>query len=225
MKRRTFGNYTSLFFLAVVLFLLSSGCATFYATCAPTACDKTACLQPPCKLPWKTGERPVDWAIPMKHTCDVPNFYKINDNLYRSGQPTECGLTQLKEMEIRTIINLKEKVFPWTKDEEVSEGLTIIRVPMNGGFIKDDEVTKKAVLKVINILKDKNKGRVLIHCQHGSDRTGLMCAMYRILEQGWTKEKAIDEMVNGGYGFHYDFFINIINYIESADIKALHFES
>ena len=29
-----------------------------------------------------------------------------------------------------------------------------------------------------------------------------MRAMYRILYQKWTKDKAIDEMLNGGYGFH-----------------------
>ena len=223
----------------MALFLLSSGCATFCATCDPTACNLTAWPQPPKRPIWKTGQRPPDWAVQMKHTCDVPNFYKINDHLYRSGQPTECGLKQLEEMKIKTIIDLREKVLPWTKDEEVLGRLTIKRVSMNAGFIKDDEVTKKAVLKVISILTDKANWPVLIHCQHGSDRTGLMCAIYRILpekykvqnkeqdkkEPQWPKNKAIDEMVNGGYGFHYDFFSNIIDYIESVDINALNLES
>ena len=41
------------------------------------------------------------------------------------------------------------------------------------------------------MLKDAENGPFLIHCQHGADRTGLMSAMYRILEQGWTPEDAL----------------------------------
>ena len=29
-----------------------------------------------------------------------------------------------------------------------------------------------------------------------------MCAMYRILREGWTVDDAIDDMKNGGYGYH-----------------------
>ena len=45
-------------------------------------------------------------------------------------------------------------------------------------------------------------GPVLVHCLHGSDRTGTIVAMYRIVEQGWTREAAIAEMTGGGYGYH-----------------------
>ena len=51
-------------------------------------------------------------------------------------------------------------------------------------------------------MDDTNAVSVLVHCQHGADRTGTMCAMYRILREGWTADDAIDEMKNGGYGYH-----------------------
>ena len=38
--------------------------------------------------------------------------------------------------------------------------------------------------------------------------------MYRILYQKWSKDKAIDEMINGGYGFHTTWYNNIIEYIQ-----------
>ncbi|MGA3085577.1 MAG: tyrosine-protein phosphatase [Thermodesulfobacteriota bacterium] len=216
MQKRTFRHYPSLYFWAVVLFLLSSGSATLYATCDPTACP-----QSPNKPTWEIGPRPDKWAIPMKHTCDVPNFYKINDNLYRSGQPTKCGFIQLYQMGIRTIINLRE--FPWDNDKEGEKvGLKIFNVRINGGLIANDAETNKAVLEVINILKDQKRWPVLIHCLHGSDRTGFICALYRILIEKWCIDDAINEMVNGGYGFHRDFFINIINSIEDEkNIKEL----
>ncbi len=60
----------------------------------------------------------------------------------------------------------------------------------------------------------------LIHCQHGADRTGLMSAMYRMLEQNWTAQEALDELVDGGYGFH-SVWKNIKRYVLSADVARL----
>jgi protein tyrosine/serine phosphatase len=59
-----------------------------------------------------------------------------------------------------------------------------------------------------------------VHCWHGSDRTGCIIALYRILNQGWSKEQAIDEMVYGGYGFK-SRYVNIIRYIKDADIEKI----
>ena len=39
----------------------------------------------------------------------------------------------------------------------------------------------------MRMLKKTENGPFLIHCQHGADRTGLMSAMYRMLEQDWTR--------------------------------------
>ena len=47
-----------------------------------------------------------------------------------------------------------------------------------------------------------------------------MCAMYRIVEQGWTKDEAIKEMVDGGYGFH-PIWSNIIKHIRDIDVKKI----
>lgn len=43
---------------------------------------------------------------------------------------------------------------------------------------------------------------VLVHCSHGADRTGLVCALYRIHFQNWEKEEALAEMLEGGFGYH-----------------------
>ncbi len=50
----------------------------------------------------------------------------------------------------------------------------------------------KIYWQVMNILqqaKQKNQ-KVLIHCYHGSDRTGASVAMYRIIFEDWTIEAA-----------------------------------
>jgi protein tyrosine/serine phosphatase len=150
----------------------------------------------------------------MKSTCHVPNFYKIDNDLYRSAQPTALGMEQLKQQAgIKTIINLR--TFHSDTDEIGSTGLLNERLHIKSWHIEDEDV-----IRVMRILANKENGPYLIHCQHGADRTGLMCAMYRILRQGWSKEEAIDEMVNGGYGFHHQ-WTNIIHYIQAADIEKL----
>jgi hypothetical protein len=47
-----------------------------------------------------------------------------------------------------------------------------------------------------------------------------MMAMYRIVEQRWTKEAALDELKRGGYGFH-SAWRNIPDYIKKADIERI----
>jgi hypothetical protein len=41
---------------------------------------------------------------------------------------------------------------------------------------------------------------VLIHCKNGWDRTGLLVGMYRVIYDGWTTDKAYEEMRR--LGFH-----------------------
>ncbi|MGP8152849.1 MAG: fused DSP-PTPase phosphatase/NAD kinase-like protein [Smithella sp.] len=201
MKKPALKNYIGLLFGAIVL--LTSGCATCKATSA-------------------IGPRPSAWAVQMKSTCDVYNFYKISGNLYRSAQPTEDGIAQLVDpkvgIKIKTIIDLRE--FHGDAIPIAASKLRIEQVPMNAGE-EDLKVIDKDVIKVMKILSNLKNGPFLIHCLHGSDRTGLMCAMYRIIYQKWTKDKAIDEMVNGGYGFHSTWYSNIIEYIQKADIDKL----
>lgn len=34
------------------------------------------------------------------------------------------------------------------------------------------------------------------------DHLGMMVALYRMVYQNWEREKALNEMLNGGYGYH-----------------------
>jgi len=54
----------------------------------------------------------------------------------------------------------------------------------------------------------------------GPIRTGTMCALYRIAVQGWTKKKAIQEMTDGGYGFH-EIYANLPEWIRRLDIESI----
>jgi hypothetical protein len=79
---------------------------------------------------------------------------------------------------------------------------------------------RKEVIRFLQIVTDPGRTPVLVHCQHGADRTGTMCALYRIVVQGWTKEEAIQEMKEGGFGFH-GVWINLSNWINELDMASI----
>jgi protein tyrosine/serine phosphatase len=78
----------------------------------------------------------------------------------------------------------------------------------------------KDIVKFLRIATTPELQPVLVHCQHGSDRTGTMVALYRIAVQGWTKEAALDEMTQGGYGFH-PLWKNLRRYVMRLDVDSL----
>jgi hypothetical protein len=50
--------------------------------------------------------RPSNWAQPVK-LDGAPNLHKVTDKLYRSAQPSAEGMKNLKNLGIKTIINLR----------------------------------------------------------------------------------------------------------------------
>ena len=76
------------------------------------------------------------------------------------------------------------------------------------------------IVRFLRIVTDKNRQPVFVHCLHGADRTGTMCAAYRVVVDGWTKQQAIDEMTKGGYGFH-PVWTNLPKLIENLDVEKI----
>jgi protein tyrosine/serine phosphatase len=166
-----------------------------------------------CSAGEEASLRPAGWATKVE-ISGVQNLYKITDNLYRSQQPSENGIKTLKRrLGIKTIINLR--AFHSDKRKGRGQGLLTEELSVKTWHIEDEDV-----VKVLSLLRKQGNGPFLIHCQHGADRTGLMSAMYRIVEQGWTKEDAVSEMVNGGYGFH-AIWTNIITYAKQVDVNKI----
>jgi protein tyrosine/serine phosphatase len=155
---------------------------------------------------------PFEWATPIQ-LPGVPNLHRIDDNLYRSAQPTKQGMKNLKKLGVRTIINLR--AFHSDTAKVRGTGLLDEELSVKTWHIEDEDV-----IRVLRIIRKKENGPFLIHCKYGADRTGVMSLMYRIVEQGWSQDDAIEEMVNGGYGFHAK-WSNIIRYVKNVDIEKI----
>jgi protein tyrosine phosphatase (PTP) superfamily phosphohydrolase (DUF442 family) len=159
-----------------------------------------------------TVVRPANWAQKIE-VAGVKNCHQVTTNLYRGAQPTTEGMTQLKALGIRTVINLR--AFHSDKDEVAGTGLKSVRFETKPWHAEEEDVV--GFLKVVT---DTNNVPVFVHCQRGADRTGLMCAMYRIVVCGWTKSEAIDEMKNGGFDFN-PAWRDLVSFIEKADIADI----
>ena len=155
-------------------------------------------------------QRPDTWATPLQSER-LRNFYKIDDKVYRSAQPDKKGFKELAARGIRNVLSLRD----YHSDEDGEGlGLNLYRIKMEAGDIETQKV-----VEALRIIRNSD-GPVLIHCWHGSDRTGLVSAMYRIVFLGWSKEDAIDELTRGGYGYH-SLYKNIPEFIRQADREAI----
>lgn len=163
-----------------------------------------------------TQARPPEWAQPLT-VAGVPNLHRVTDSLYRSAQPNAEGMRNLQELGVRTIINLR--AFHSDRDEIAGTGLLAEELSVKTWHIEDEDV-----LRVLRIVRDPAGSPYLIHCLHGADRTGAMVAMVRMVWQGWPREKAIDELVNGGYGFH-SIWTNILTYLREVDVERMRAEA
>jgi protein tyrosine/serine phosphatase len=162
--------------------------------------------------PAQAGTRPDHWAEPIMLE-GVPNLHRISPMLFRSEQPTALGMKNLEKLGIRTVVNLRY----FNNDDKEVRGTTLRTERTK---ILTWRIGDKHVIEVMRMLKQSENGPFLIHCQHGADRTGLMSAMYRVLEQGWTPSDALAELTEGGYGYH-SMWKNIRRYLESVDVEKL----
>lgn len=52
----------------------------------------------------------------------------------------------------------------------------------------------------------------------------MMVALYRMVYQNWEREEALNEMLNGGYGYH-SMWKDIVDFIKTVDIEQLRKDS
>ena len=156
--------------------------------------------------------RPAHWAKPIQ-IKGAPNLHKVSDTLYRSAQPSAEGIRNLKAMGIETVVDLRS--FHSDRDEIEDTGLAYEQIYMKAWHPEEEDA-----VRFLQIVTNPKRSPVIVHCQHGADRTGTMCVLYRVAVQGWGKEEALKEMTDGGFGFH-GIWENLIQWINGLDIDRI----
>ncbi|PRA26921.1 dual specificity protein phosphatase family protein [Pseudomonas poae] len=154
--------------------------------------------------------RSPEWAQPVGNQF---NLHQMTPTLYRSALPDSDAVPTLEKLKIGTVINfLPESDANWLKSSDIRQ----VQLSYRTNHVDDSDVL--AALRAIQ--QAEANGPVLMHCKHGSDRTGLMAAMYRVVIQGWSKEDALNEMTLGGFGTS-NGFKDGVRYMMKADIDKL----
>lgn len=163
------------------------------------------------RFPGGPRVRPARWAQPVIGT-GLENLHRVDDSLYRSGHPEASDLPTLRALGIRSIASLREY---HDDDPAFAEaGIHLARYKLATGSVQDH------LAEVLRGIRDLPKP-LLVHCWHGSDRTGFLVAGYRIAFQEWTSRDAAEEFALGDYGYHAKTFPHIVKHLLGLDEAAL----
>ncbi len=138
------------------------------------------------RAPFPEFGKKIAWIIGLPE--QAYNFdVVVPGKLYRSGRPDERFIQYIHEKYgIENLISLtgKEKAH-----ETASKlGIHVVAYDWSTHHLPDSE----DISSVIDFIHRTN--HTLIHCAGGSDRTGYTVAFYRVRQQNWKPEKAIEEM-------------------------------
>jgi len=143
------------------------------------------------------------WAVlaqrahegPNSHA--IPRFDQVAEGFYRGGQPRRQGYEYLKQLGVKTVINLRAE--NQEAEEVKSLGLHYVHIPMS----PRERVPESKIQMFFQVLRDRDNYPVFVHCEHGADRTGFMVGLYRIAFQDWSADRAYEEARAHGMSWWY----------------------
>lgn len=141
--------------------------------------------------------RESDLANSGRHIDDklVPDFGEVTPALYRGAQPKELGFEALAKLGIQIVVDLRGD--RKSEREEVTRlGMQYVPMHWECSFPKDS-----IFAAFITLIRTNPRKKIFVHCRVGDDRTGMMVAAYRMAEQGWSAERAENEMIDFGFNF------------------------
>src|SRR5262245_15869870 len=122
---------------------------------------------------------------------ELPNFYRVNEHLFRGGQPGPGGIKRLSDLGVKAIINLRgeDDVSRAEEKEAARANIRYFSVPMAG----IGRPTNAELGLGMAIIAAPENCPVFVHCRRGSDRTGTVVACYRISHDRWDGQRATAE--------------------------------
>lgn len=152
-------------------------------------------------------------AEPVEIVPGIENGYRVSKDVYRSGQPDETGFRLLQSIGVKSVLNLRE----YHRDVKKAVGtqLQLMHYPVAAGAVTPEDLEK-----ILHMLRRAPKP-VLVHCWHGSDRTGIVIAAYRIVEQNVSVEEAEVEFTDEKFGHHEFWYGNLRRLLRETDWAAL----
>jgi len=159
-------------------------------------CLLTALAAVPATMPGSAA----DAALASISRIRIDNFGRVNPNYYRGEQPEGRDYADLAALGIRTVIDLQADGENVDEPQHVeAAGMKFFRIPMTTRV----PPTSEQLAQFRQLVNDPALQPVYVHCAGGRHRTGVMTAVYRMEQDGWTAERAFREMKQYKFGFDF----------------------
>ncbi|HLG13089.1 MAG TPA: dual specificity protein phosphatase family protein [Blastocatellia bacterium] len=127
---------------------------------------------------------------PDKPAIQIQNFGCVNEKLYRGAQPKATDYASLAALGIKTVIDLQREGEADEQQLVEDAGMKFFRI----GMSDRSRPAPGQADEFFSIISDPANQPVFVHCHGGRHRTGVLIALYRITREGWTAERAYEEM-------------------------------
>ena len=108
----------------------------------------------------------LSWAVLAQTAHEVPNsqaiprFDQVAEGFYRGGQPRRQGYEYLKQLGVKTVINLRAE--NQEAEKVKSLGLHYVHIPMSPW----ERVPESKIQMFFQVLRDRDNYPVFVHCEH-----------------------------------------------------------
>lgn len=127
----------------------------------------------------------------------IKNFRQVKPWLYRGGHLSQEGASYLASLGVKTVLCLRWSPQAIRDEHRIVEsmGMSFRSIPLHYfRFPNEAEIST-----FLSILDEQAGHPVYVHCKHGSDRTGLLLAVYRMARESWPADRAYEEMRSCGF--------------------------
>ena len=133
-------------------------------------------------------------AIEESLKDDVPRVLCLNKNFATAGQPKAEAFARLARQGFRAVLNLRTAGEGAEAERELVEkaGMRYLNIPVVSANPNPEQVPE-----FIKAVKEPSNQPMLIHCG-SAQRVGAFWMIYRVIEQGWPEEKALEEATKIG---------------------------
>lgn len=122
---------------------------------------------------------------------DVPRILCVDERYATAAQPKDSAFAKLAENGYRSVLSLRtaSEGADISHEKELVEksGMRFINIPVVSSAPKPEQVAE-----FISAVKEKSNQPMLIHCA-SANRVGAFWMIYRVIDQGWSEEKALEE--------------------------------
>jgi protein tyrosine phosphatase (PTP) superfamily phosphohydrolase (DUF442 family) len=127
---------------------------------------------------------------------DVPRVLCLDSSFATGGQPSEQAFAKVAASGFHSVLSLRppSEGIDLTKERSLVEktGLRYYNIPVVSSAPRAEQADE-----FIRLVKEKSNHPMLINCAT-ANRVGAFMMIYRVVEQSWSEEKALDEAVKIG---------------------------